>query len=44
MTLNLDFYEYLPEEFKEMVDIKALRLENSVDAPESKKAGADANG
>ena len=36
VTLNLDFYEYLPEEFKEMVDIKALRLENSVDAPESK--------
>ena len=36
VTLNLDFYEYLPEEFKSMVDIKALRLENSVDAPESK--------
>ena len=32
VTLNLDFYDYLPDEFKEMVDLEALKQENGVHA------------
>ena len=30
VTLNLDFYDYLPDDFKEMVDLEALKKENGV--------------